>query len=255
MRDWHISPPLITVTPVTALALLVVVCIVTYTIEIVFGLAGTILMLAIMSFVYDSKTLVIYSILPQILVGIIGLARSPRTVELRVLAGMLGAAVVGAVAGLYLFYVFPLTVFELALACAITVFGVYLVSAPDRVRLNGHVARALDVVAGFSQALFGISGPITMARLLGTVHGGKTHIRNYALAFFLSLNLFRAGGYLIQGTITPEVQIMMLVSGPVLVVSLWFSNHLHFHVNERVFRRVVTWMILLGGVSLLVRAV
>jgi len=240
--------------PVTALALLVVVCVVTYTIEIVFGLAGTILMLAIMSFVYDSKTLVIYSILPQILVGIIGLARSPRTVELRMLAGMLGAAVVGAVAGLYLFYVFPLAIFELALACAITVFGVYLVSAPDRVRLNGAVARALDVVAGFSQALFGISGPITMARLLGTVHG-KTPIRNYALAFFLSLNLFRAGGYLIQGTFTPEVQVMMLVSGPVLVVSLWFSNRLHFHVNERVFRRVVTWMILLGGLSLLVRAV
>ena len=240
--------------PVTALALLVIVCVLTYTIEIVFGLAGTILMLAILSLIYDSKTLVIYSILPQILVGTIGLARSPRTVQLPVLGGMLGAAILGAIGGLYLFYVFPTAAFELALACAITLFGVYLVSAPDRLRLNTAVARGLDVLAGFSQALFGISGPITMTRLLGTVHG-KTHIRNYALAFFLSLNLFRAGGYLVQGTITPEIGFMMLVSGPVLAVSLWYSNHLHFHVNERLFRRVVTWMILLGGVSLLVRAV
>lgn len=245
---------LFTVTPVTALALLIVVCIVTYTIEIVFGLAGTILMLAILSLVYDSKTLVIYSILPQILVGTIGLVRSPRTVEWRMLAGMLGFAVLGAAGGLYLFYVFPTTAFELALACAITIFGVYLVSAPVQVRLNAGVARGLDVLAGFSQALFGISGPITMTRLLGTVRG-KTEIRNYALAFFLSLNVFRAGGYLIQGTITPEVGVMMLVSGPVLAVSLWYSNHLHFRINERLFRRVVTWMILLGGVSLLVRAV
>ena len=84
----------------TALALLIVVCVVTYTIEIVFGLAGTILMLAILSLVYDSKTLVIYSILPQILVGTIGLARSPRTVEWRMLARMLGFAVLGAVGGL-----------------------------------------------------------------------------------------------------------------------------------------------------------
>ncbi len=238
----------------TALTLLVIVCVVTYTIEIVFGLAGTILMLAILSLVYDSKTLVIYSILPQILVGTIGLARSPRTVELRVIVGMLGFAVIGSILGLYLFYVFPLRVFEVALAVAITVFGIYLVAMPDHIRLGPGTARALDTLAGISQALFGISGPIAMTRLLGTMRG-KTTIRNYALAFFLSLNLFRAGGYLVQDTITPDIARMMWVSGPVIAVALWYSNHLHFRIDEQLFRRVVTWMILLGGVSLLVRAV
>jgi len=239
---------------VAALALLTLVCVLTYTIEIVFGLAGTILMLALMSLVYDSKTLVIYSILPQILVATIGLARSPRTVELRMLAGMLGFAVIGSIVGLYLFYVAPLKIFEIALALAITVFGLYLIAMPDHVRLGRVTARALDTLAGVSQALFGVSGPIAMTRLLGTVRG-KTEIRNYALAFFLALNLFRAGGYVVQGTITPDIAWMMLVSGPVLAVALWYSNHLHFRVNERLFRQVVTWMILLGGVSLLVRAV
>lgn len=235
-----------------ALVLLTVVCVITYTIEIVFGLAGTILMLAIMSLVYDSKTLVIYSILPQILVGSIGLARSPRTVDWRVLAGMLGFAVVGSALGLYLFYVSPVAAFEVALAIAITVFGVYLVSMPDRLRLGAGSARVLDTLAGVSQALFGISGPIAMTRLLGTLQG-KTAIRNYALAFFLALNLVRAGGYLMQGTITPEIARLMLISGPFIAVALWFSNHLHFRVDEQLFRRVVTWMILLGGVSLLLR--
>lgn len=236
----------------TALALLIVVCVITYTVEIVFGLAGTILMLAIMSLVYDSKTLVIYSILPQILVGGIGLARSPRTVDWRVLAGMLGFAVVGSALGLYLFYAAPTAAFEVALAIAITVFGAYLVLMPDRLRLGVASARALDTLAGVSQALFGISGPIAMTRLLGTMQG-KTEIRNYALAFFLALNFVRAGGYLIQGTITPEIARLMLISGPFIAVALWFSNHLHFRVDEQLFRRVVTWMILLGGVSLLLR--
>ena len=74
------------------LTLLTLVCVITYTIEITFGLAGTILMLMVLSFVFDTKTLVIYSILPQILVGSIGLIRSPKTVQPRVLAGMLAFA-------------------------------------------------------------------------------------------------------------------------------------------------------------------
>ena len=54
------------------IAMLTIVCIVTYTFELVFGLAGTIIMFAIMTYIYDIKTLVIYSILPQILTSVIG---------------------------------------------------------------------------------------------------------------------------------------------------------------------------------------
>ena len=61
--------------------ILTIVCVVTYTFEITFGLAGTILMVVVMSHFYDTQTLVIYSILPQILVGTIGLIRSPKNVS------------------------------------------------------------------------------------------------------------------------------------------------------------------------------
>jgi uncharacterized protein len=235
-----------------SLALLTLVAVLTYSFEIVFGLAGTILMLTALTWLYDAKTLVIYSTLPQILVGTIGLARSPRTVRLGPLAGMLGFAVLGGAAGLYLFYQFPLRVFQLLLAVTIALFGLYLVLAPQRLRIGPRLARLLDALAGTSQALFGISGPINMTRLMATFHD-KTTIRNYALAFFLTLNLFRAGGYVVNGTFTPRILEMMLVSAVPLVAALWVANHLHFRVNERLFRRVVAWVILLGGVSLLFR--
>lgn len=228
---------------------LTLVCAVTYTIEIMFGLAGTILMLLVMSPFIPTKTLVIFSCLPQILVGTIGLIRSPRTVNASYLLGMLAFAGLGSLLGLWLFYQFSASSFHLALAGVITMFGVYLVLMPGQLRLGPVTRRALDTSAGVSQALFGISGPIAMTRLLGTFDD-KTVIRNYALAFFLSLNLIRAGGYIANQTITPQIQHMMYVAGPVLIVVLWFSNHLHFKLNESVFRRVVAWIILFGGVSL-----
>jgi uncharacterized membrane protein YfcA len=233
-------------------AILTFVCVLTYSFEIVFGLAGTILMLTVLSLWFDAKTLVIFSVLPQILVGAIGLARSPRTVNPRFLLGMLSMAGLGAIAGLYLFYQFPPGVFQLLLASAITLFGVSLVTASGKMRLSPLTARVLDFSAGVSQALFGISGPIAMTRLLATFDE-KTIVRNYALAFFLALNLLRAAGYLGNNTFTPQIGHMMLVSAPFLAVALWLSNHLHFKVDERVFRTVVAWIILFGGITLFFR--
>lgn len=235
-----------------ALALLTAVAVLTYSFEIVFGLAGTILLLLALTWLYDAKTLVIYSTLPQILVAIIGLARSPRTVQWQVLGGMLAFAAAGGVLGLWLFYQFSLPLFQLLLAATITLFGITLVAAPGKLKLTPPLARLLDTLAGVSQALFGISGPVAMTRMLATFPD-KTTVRNYALAFFLGLNLFRAAGYLLNGTYNSEILLMMGVSAPFLVLALWHSNRLHFHINETAFRRVVSWVILLGGVSLFFR--
>jgi uncharacterized membrane protein YfcA len=61
----------------SALIILTIVCVLTYSFEIVFGLAGTVLMLPLLSHLYPPKTLVIYSVVPQILVARHGLVRSP----------------------------------------------------------------------------------------------------------------------------------------------------------------------------------
>lgn len=229
--------------------LLTLVCVFTYSFEIVFGLAGTIMMVMAMSFFIDTQTLIVYSVLPQILVATIGLYRTPGHTDRKLLMNMLSFAAFGAITGLALFYYFSPDIFQVLLACAITIFGVYLVAAPGVLKMPPFVARSLDIFAGISQGLFGISGPIVMTRLLATF-SNKTVIRNNALAFFLVLNLVRVGGYSFNDTISDDIMRAMLWSAPVLAVTLWFSNHLHFKINETWFRRVVAWVILLGGISL-----
>ncbi len=242
------------------IALLTLVCALTYAFEIIFGLAGTIMMLFVMSYFVDTKTLVIYSTLPQLMVAGIGLWRSPNTVEPRFLAGMLGFAALGSLVGLYLFYLIPGKLFEVLLAVAITLFGGYLVFSRRNVRFGRALRALLDFAAGLSQQLFGISGPIAMTRIMGSVDG-KTRIRNYALAFFLSLNLLRAASYVWQSSFSGQPAVLsdgillaMAVSAPVLFVSLWTANHLHFRINEKLFKKTVSWIILLGGLQLLYQA-
>ncbi|MDH3310054.1 MAG: sulfite exporter TauE/SafE family protein [Gammaproteobacteria bacterium] len=236
----------------SALIILIIVCALTYTFEIVFGLAGTILMIPLLSFLFPVKTLVVYSVLPQILVAVIGLVRSPKKIDRNFMTGMLLFAFMGAVVGFTLFYNVSSGTFQILLAAAITAAGLFLVIAPHRARFNPAGLRVMDTLAGTSQALFGISGPIAMTRLLATFPDKNT-VRHNAFAFFLSMNILRASEYAVHGTYTNEILWMILVSGPFLAVTLWFSNQLHLHINERVFRKVVAWMILIGGLSLFYR--
>ncbi|MDX5152302.1 MAG: sulfite exporter TauE/SafE family protein [Acidiferrobacterales bacterium] len=229
--------------------LLTAVCAVTYTFEIVFGLAGTIIMLMVMTFFFDAKLLVVYSVLPQILVAVIGLYRSPRTVEFREWLAMVSFALAGGIVGIAVFYYFPGDSFRYLLASVITLTGMYLVVSPKRFAIGRRLGRGLDLLGGMSQGMVGISGPIVMTRLLGT-YDNKTLVRNYALAFYLALNMGRLSVYVAQGTIDGNILKMMAISGPVLFIVLWFSNHLHFKTNEALFRKVVSWVILFGGISL-----
>lgn len=233
-----------------ALLLLSVVSAATYAFEIIFGLGGTILMLPLLAPLFGAKTLVIYSAFPQILVGSIGLAQSPRVVAPKMLAGMLLFAALGGAAGTILFYYFSPRVFQLLLGATVTLFGVYLLARPRPPRFHPLTARALDTLAGFSQALFGISGPVAMTRLFGTF-AEPARVRCYALAFFLAMNVLRAGGYVVTGAFTREIWLMMLVSAPFLVAALLFANRWHARVNEQWFRRVIAVLVLVGGISLL----
>ena len=121
--------------------LLTAVCAVTYTFEIVFGLAGTIIMLMVMTFFFDAKLLVVFSVLPQILVAVIGLYRSPRTVEFREWLAMVSFALAGGIVGITIFYYFPGDSFRYLLASVITLTGVYLVASPKRFVIGPRLGR------------------------------------------------------------------------------------------------------------------
>jgi uncharacterized membrane protein YfcA len=230
---------------IPTIAILIAVCSLTYSFEIVFGLAGTILMLPILSFFYDSKTLVIYSILPQLLVAGIALSKSIQKTDFRELLEMMLFAVFGGILGGFVFVHIPHDVFKRLLAAVIILAGIFMITSP-RFRIGKIGRHALSFSAGISHALFGICGPIVMTRLLGTFDD-KTVIRNTALMFFVSINFVRGGFYLLNRSITPELWRMFFYSVLILVPVLFFADKLHFKLNDSVFKKTVSWIILFSG--------
>lgn len=230
------------------LIILTIVCAITYSFEIIFGLAGTILMMPVLVLFFDTKTVVIYSILPQMLVGIIALTKTPK-IDWEFFSKMLVTAFCGGLVGLYFFQILALDVFEKLLGLMISSAGLFLVVKP-KVSLKPAIQKVLDFFAGISHALFSISGPIVVTRLSSTF-SNKTEIRNHALMFFFSLNFVRLGGFISNQSFTPEIIQMFYVSAPVLIITLFFADKLHFKLNDEFFKKVVSWVILLSGVFIL----
>lgn len=225
---------------------LIITCSLTYSFEIIFGLAGTIMMMPILGFAFESKTLVIYSLLPQMMVTAIALIKSYRKINLKEWTLILVSATVGAIAGSYLFGYIPNNIFKRMLAIIIILSGIYLVISPE-FKAGKKGRRIMDLFAGFSHSLFGISGPIVMTRLLGTFDD-KTVIRNSALLLYFALNIVRAVNYQVNDLITTDIWIMFAISAPFLFIALFLSDKLHFKISDQKFKKVVSWIILLSGV-------
>ena len=196
-----------------SLVILTLVCAVTYAVEIVFGLGGTVLMVPLLRWWFPEKTLIMFSVLPQIMVAVVGLIASPWVIQWRFLLKVLAFASAGAVLGLVVFLNISAQQFALWLALVLIAAGAYLFYRPHVLRLSRTAGHTLDIGAGFSQGLFGISGPISMTRFLGTFND-KTVVRNYGFAFFLALNLVRAIGYAVSGELDKELFRMMWITAP-----------------------------------------
>ena len=233
--------------------LLIVVCSITYSLEVVFGLAGTVIMIAILNFAFPSKTLVIYSLLPQILVGSTVLLKSFGTGQFSKieLIKMLSSALAGAIVGSYLFALVPNQLFTQVLSVVIIIVGIYLVVSPS-FNIHKRFRLILDLSAGISHALFGISGPIVMTRLMGTFQD-KTIIRNNALLFYFGLNMIRMINYISNKMISPDIWKLYLYSAPVLIPVLFFAEKLHSRISDIKFKKIVAWLILVSGVIYFIR--
>lgn len=233
------------------LILLILVCSITFSFEIVFGLAGTILMVTIMSMFIDPKILTIYSILPQVLVAVIALLKSYKSIEFKNVFIMIIIASVGVIIGSRFFKEISPKTFEALLAIVITAAGIFMIISPG-FNINKTVQKIMDFSSGLSHSIFAISGPIVMTRLLGT-YEDKSKIRTSAFMFYLGINIARIINYTINKTVTPEIWKMFYISAPFLIIVLYFADKLHVKIKNETFKKYVAWIVLFSGIYMLAK--
>lgn len=121
-----------------------------------------------------------------------------------------------------------------------------------RVQWSAWSAPPTGLVSGLLGGLFGIGGPpvIIYYQLSGV---DKTVFRASLMAIFLFIAVIRVPSYIVGGLITEPRLWSALAVAPAVLLGAFAGSHIHIHLSESRFRRIVSAGLVLIGVLLLFR--
>lgn len=113
-------------------------------------------------------------------------------------------------------------------------------------------ANAAMLAAGVVHGLFATGGPL-LVYALGQELPDRRRFRATLCAVWLSLNSLLIVGFVHQGRLGPAQLAMLPVLYLAMAVGTWGGDRLHDLASPRTFRLAVYGLLLLGGLSLLLR--
>lgn len=188
-------------------------------------------------------------------VGSIGMGLKLRgDVHRKELLPLLPFVLLGMIFGVYLLVRAPGAILLGCLGAFVLVYGVlYTLRREPVVRLARWTVAPLGLFAGAASAAFGIGGPLYVMYLTGR---GATpeQIRATVPVIFIVTTVCRIGLLTAAGLITMEVLQTAGLLLPVMLLGLYAGNRLHGRLAREHVVRVVGGLLVVSGVSLILRA-
>ena len=182
--------------------------------------------------------------------------RYRRLVAWREVLRLLPAMLLGIGCGMTLLLNLPRNPALLALGAFAAGYGCYVIVGPPSVgRVPAWVAWPVGLFGGVFSSLFGTGGPIYVVFLSARI-ADKSALRAttslvVAIAIWIRLALFVAVGIMLDRTLLSMIALLL----PVMVLGLWIGNRLHHALSHGGVLRLIGGLLLVNGVSLIVRAV
>lgn len=172
----------------------------------------------------------------------------------RELAPMLPFMLLGMAAGALLLVNLPGDMVMLLLGLLVLVYGSsYAINRGLAMRLPRWSAAPIGLFGGTTSSLFGSGGPVYVVYFAGR---GATpeQIRATMPAVFVFTTIARIAVFALAGLFTMDVFFAAGLLLPVLALGLWLGNRLHGKLPRDQAARVVGGLLVVSGVSLLLRA-
>ncbi|MEO7726341.1 MAG: sulfite exporter TauE/SafE family protein [Burkholderiales bacterium] len=180
--------------------------------------------------------------------------RFSREADKRELSWMAPASLVGAVLGVTLLVSLPRQATLVGLGALLLCYGVYMLRQGEVVTIvSRRWAPVSGFVGGAMGTLFGIGAPpyaIYLSRRLPDKGALRATLSNMVL---LSTGI-RALVFAVGGLILADRLIVFVILLPFALAGLWCGNRIHGRISREQVARVMSAVLILIGVSLLVRA-
>ncbi len=182
------------------------------------------------------------------------LVHMSRHFRLQLLWPFLVGGLIGAPLGVWLLDYADPKIFRIGVGLFLLVYSSFMLLAKPMtpVRAGGRVADGgIGFVGGVMGGLAGLSGAVPTAWCM--LRGwAKDVSRSVYQPFNAAVQAMAMITVLGAGTLTREVLDYILVSVPAMALGVWLGLKAYSRVSEVQFRRLVLWLLLASGISLVV---
>jgi uncharacterized membrane protein YfcA len=167
---------------------------------------------------------------------------------------MLPFLLVGLFAGAFVLIKLPTQYLILGLGCFVLIFGTnFMISRKSMLRLPRWCAAPIGLFAGTTSSALGVGGPIYVFYF--TARGATPEqVRATVPAVFTFTSAARIAIFAAIGLFNPQVLYTAALLLPAMALGLWCGHRLHGKLTRDQAVRIIGALLLLSGVSLIVRA-
>jgi len=227
-----------------------------YSIQAMTGFGSIVLAITFGSFFYPIKSILPILVLLDLTLNLYIVFKYGKIAKLGLLLKtVLPLIIAGAVVGLSILHSFAVkSKFLLGLLVTfIAIFELvnfYRNSEKSPGYIKPGIANAFLFTAGIVEGMYASGGPLVVY-VLNKLAIGKSVFRSTLALLWVFMDIFLIAGYLFIHMVGYKSLITAAYLLPVVVASLIVGEFLHFHVNEKKFRVIVLYILLIGGLSII----
>ncbi len=222
------------------------------------GFGAGLIAIPMLAFILPVSTAVSVATVLTTLSSVQQVSREWRQIAWRQFLVIFLYSMVGVALGLYFIKLLDEDVMRKCLGVFMVIYAIQALFAMDTSRFlparwHGAVGAGAGILGGLFSALFGAgAGPIYVV-YFDILRLEKAVFRATMSAVVLLGGAARIAGYGTYGLYGPATITLLAVGLPVMIAGSWLGDRLVYRLNARSFSRLIAAVMLLSGITLLVR--
>ncbi len=217
------------------------------------GFGSALVMIPILTLFLDIKLVVTASAVTHIVILSATILRQRSRFEKRLVLLVSLGSIAGVTLGTTIFVSYSSVLLKKIFGASLILFLLTTFRKAEHgkpMKMDKGVGVVAGIISGLVGALFGTAGPPVVLYFNRKI-GKKEVLRSSLLYFFLLTTLWRIANYTIAGAMNTDSLTLGLSLIPPAAAGITLGSRTHFAINESLFRKTLTIILLASGISLL----
>ncbi len=227
----------------------IILCI-SFGVESIFGLGGTIISLAILGFFFDIKEMIILDSFAAGLTSLLIFGSDYKNFNFHIFLKIFVAAIPGIFIGTYFLKSFDSQIILQIFAVFLICYAFWTILSP-KFSIAKILKLPINFIGGVFGSLFGTPGPFFVIAMRD-VFKNKSEMRATFAIVFLLLSILRIPTYYKTGLLDfDKILPFWWIMFP-LLITVWIGHRIHVKLSERMFQVGISVLLGLAGISILI---